>query len=983
MILSLLCLVCFGVNAQVEVVVSPTSGTFTSSNNERTWHGEWTSNVEPQLVLTVHQYSNNMTVADEKLELWCGSYNNNNCSYTLSVASGYVITGYSFKCVDKNATQNRFIKIEATGKTVNVKDNDTFEVTGLNSRCAGFNLIGFVEGDAKEKNNGIIVTDFRVTIVEATSVPKDTYIANNLVKVSDYPTNGEWAENTTWYFIQNKKGASVSLDNSNNSGYLTLNNNKKPAIDDEKAMWCIVGAEGCYRFYNKAAGTTMALTSTRALNTNSACFNMQNCSATAKQIFDLVASQQKGYVVIKDVNNENNYWNYRDANLAYWNDSGALNDDGSSFLFVDMNEVSAIVNETDKLLSEAEAKYSTIATPIDLTRNNYEMLYCNAPCTNTQYGDQFEGHWEYLFDGNYNTILHTEYGAGTSTDNLDHYIRVNMGDGNTIQKFQLTIGTRSKNCTVNSPTTIVVEGCNEENGTYEEISTVSNIPQTNSYDYTSPVLTNGKSYRYIRYRVTATGSNQKDGGGKTFFFIAEFGMSAVEEAFSISEDYAEYKEQFKAIIDAKNNVLNAPSIQALPAATTNLNNLYTTLHRMLCPNYYLLKDKVAELTDVILNNIGNAVGQYSNADAVEIYVNEANELLENSASTEKDFAEALEAFNGFELPSVNLPIDGKFYLIRSAVKENGYMYAALSDVNVGDKDETNKVCWATSTTPANVGIWKCEVIDGKIYFKNVHTASYFLNTKAYHPTVLSEKEKAVVTFTALGERQVNIKINEAQIHAQDNGYVVPWTGGKNTPSAWYIEEIASPVSHTVTIGPAGYATLMLGFDAKIPSIEGEENGVYTAVINGGWAVMTKVEDVLPANTAVIIKANPGDYEFVYTTETATITENDLKGTLYNKNIEEKAYVLGKDENDVAYLGVAKMTDGKFLNNANKAYLPAPAEASNVAYYGLRFDFGGTTTIEEVETENAETIIYDLTGRRVNEITKAGVYVVNGKKVLVK
>ena len=50
---------------------------------------------------------------------------------------------------------------------------------------------------------------------------------------------------------------------------------------------------------------------------------------------------------------------------------------------------------------------------------------------------------------------------------------------------------------------------------------------------------------------------------------------------------------------------------------------------------------------------------------------------------------------------------------------------------------------------------------------------------------------------------------------------------------------------------------------------------------------------------------------------------------------------------------------------------------------IRFDFSGTTAIEEVETEAAETVIYDLTGRRVNEITKAGVYVVNGRKVLVK
>ena len=42
-----------------------------------------------------------------------------------------------------------------------------------------------------------------------------------------------------------------------------------------------------------------------------------------------------------------------------------------------------------------------------------------------------------------------------------------------------------------------------------------------------------------------------------------------------------------------------------------------------------------------------------------------------------------------------------------------------------------------------------------------------------------------------------------------------------------------------------------------------------------------------------------------------------------------------------------------------------------------------TAIEGVEAEAENTVIYDLTGRRVNEITKAGIYIVNGKKVLVK
>ena len=44
---------------------------------------------------------------------------------------------------------------------------------------------------------------------------------------------------------------------------------------------------------------------------------------------------------------------------------------------------------------------------------------------------------------------------------------------------------------------------------------------------------------------------------------------------------------------------------------------------------------------------------------------------------------------------------------------------------------------------------------------------------------------------------------------------------------------------------------------------------------------------------------------------------------------------------------------------------------------------GETAIEEVNVENVNMIIYDLQGRRVKEITEGGIYIINGKKVLVK
>ena len=47
------------------------------------------------------------------------------------------------------------------------------------------------------------------------------------------------------------------------------------------------------------------------------------------------------------------------------------------------------------------------------------------------------------------------------------------------------------------------------------------------------------------------------------------------------------------------------------------------------------------------------------------------------------------------------------------------------------------------------------------------------------------------------------------------------------------------------------------------------------------------------------------------------------------------------------------------------------------------DEKAVTSIENIAVENKATAIYDITGRKVKEITAAGIYIVNGKKVFVK
>ena len=164
---------------------------------------------------------------------------------------------------------------------------------------------------------------------------------------------------------------------------------------------------------------------------------------------------------------------------------------------------------------------------IDIASNADAMLYSNAPCKVTTWGDDFKG-WHVLFDDDASTFFHSDYSGDDSVDGLDHYLRVDMGEGNSVSLFTFTFTTRNKNCDVNSPTTIVVEGSNEADGEYSEIATLSGLPTTNSTVYTSETLgSEDAAYRYIRYRVTETKTNQTQ-GGKVFFFIAEFGMSKVK-----------------------------------------------------------------------------------------------------------------------------------------------------------------------------------------------------------------------------------------------------------------------------------------------------------------------------------------------------------------------------------------------------------------------------------------------------------------------
>ncbi len=179
----------------------------------------------------------------------------------------------------------------------------------------------------------------------------------------------------------------------------------------------------------------------------------------------------------------------------------------------------------------------------------------------------------------------------------------------------------------------------------------------------------------------------------------------------------------------------------------------------------------------------------------------------------------------------------------------------------------------------------------------------------------------------------------------------------------------------LTVGSTGFATL---YTPVSGTFAGE---LKTYAIKNASSDYASLEELtgIAANQGAIIEATPGTYTFTAGEVSSDWSGNLLTGTSVNTMVEGEAYVLGNVDGVGLYK--AKLTDGSFLNNAGKAYLPATAVSSNAQ--ALRFTFGGTTAIESVINNDASAPIYDLSGRRVMNAVKGGIYIQNGKKFIVK
>ena len=309
----------------------------------------------------------------------------------------------------------------------------------------------------------------------------------------------------------------------------------------------------------------------------------------------------------------------------------------------------------------------------------------------------------------------------------------------------------------------------------------------------------------------------------------------------------------------------------------------------------------------------------------------------------------------------------------------------------------------TMTFDANSGIspkWYTTGNAVRFYANNILTISSVSRIKSVEFICSPEKETEKVKYIASENTKLSAGVYNNKNHTWDlsgtNEKVITL---KNTLSSGHFRiqkiivttELPTSVGTITIAAPEGFGTYYNSNSYILP--EGLTAFGYKEANTDGTLVKTEEftgGDVVPANAALVVKGNEGEYECYATDQVATKTleGNLLKGVAKATTIEKtegiKRYVLTKVN---GVLGFYQTNSGNIKVPANRAYLELKeAQAQAVSFFQLD---GETTGIENATatTKEAPKAIYTLSGVRLKATTTqglpAGAYVVNGKVVIVK
>lgn len=522
--------------------------------------------------------------------------------------------------------------------------------------------------------------------------------------------------------------------------------------------------------------------------------------------------------------------------------------------------------------------------------------------------------------------------------------------------------------------------------------------------WTSDLIDFGSAANAMRLTVKRT-NTMASANGHVFFTLAEFDLydsSDSEIALTVDNFSTNAQEASEGpIVGICDNNLesylhtaynNAPAedhylMVTFPSALQQIKIGLTSRNHNNIPSFIVVEpltvaDVKADLQAVIdaltpyASLIGTSYGQYNTGSyTLSDELAAANAVIANASATVPEVLAAIEQIQAVQSSlDINKPAAGSFLRIKAAsnsTKAAGYYLSADTFTPSG------KASRATFTADK----------DGE---NNAKSIFYFADNKllnystGYYITLVSN----FASYNAVGEstsvafgKDTGVKsvytvtLNGARhLYAQsgtESGTTYYYTdcAGTGSYGAGYNFDLEEVTALPVTVTAAGYAT----FCAPVAVSINSNVKAYKATKETGKLVLTEITGMIPANEPVIIAAAEGTYDMEITATEATVTGNDLVGTLAAETVTAAScYTLQNLTSGVGFYRYSGTVLGGF-----KAYVVGASDGTS---RGLALDFGNTTGLEVINADGTSATIYDLSGRQVKAAQK-GFYIVDGKKVI--
>lgn len=873
-----------------------------------------------------------------------------------------------------------------------------------------------------------VFEEFSSTYAEALEAQATPGMSDEALKALADKINDIWARVAAeriqvtpgYYLIYSQRSQDVMADYNNNAAcYLNWTKPEVLTANEANRIWEVEEIDGKLYMKNFGTGRYMGVTTK-----TSAQYPM-----TAEPTTSYTIPYSRGtFFNLVDANGNVTHCDAGGA-VVLWNDKAAA---GGLWKFEPVGD--DVINSLRAQVEQAQ-KNSKLATLLKEARNTSENYKYDTDCTmDDAYAkpglvtamtaanatEPTEGSEAALFDGNNTTYYHTLW---SNTDPRDDYDWIQLDLGKEVQHLFIKMSQRHNNRNGN-PSRISLVTNDDVAGT---VWTDTLMTDTVIYQYAtnfSSVLDSttavmrvdlGKPVQHLRFVVKQTKANQNKGGLGPCWHLSELRFyedNGENPRYTLIPQAV--KDELARLIDVadkevKDGMATDETYDALRKAIDAFNESYPDPSGLNA----LLEEAAAQAESAVE---GTEMGYFQEGakeklqgvvTKVQAEIAERILTLDEIAKYEAEVRAGIQEFTAALIG----PNDGGVYRIKSVStkSENAVLGSFITAANADVKTALQWVKDDNYDTNLNL-FWQAEKKeDGTYSFRNLVTGRYMSNLYKNNaevaestPLTQAATPDTITLISAKVGGQFMLQLAEGHFlnTSADNGKIVTWWESDDENARFVFEEVSEwDGMYSIPVAPQRLQVISL----PIP-ISGEviEDSYYEVLgkKDGKLQLGEITDDVIPAGTPIIIdmRESEADINTVFILPAASsleeLVEIDHNYAPVDRNGLFSALEATTPGAGMGLFidGMIKISDKNDVVAAGSGYLRYINDTEEDGALAIEIEGEVTGIGNAVLVRNSASDVYTLTGVKVRQNVKGaealkdlpkGIYIVGGKKVLVK